>query len=138
MWILLGLLSALTAALMTVVGKAALAKVDPTLATGIRSAVMCLAMAAVLAATGKWRLAGGLSGNAWSAIVISALFGAASWLCYFLALRIAPAAKVAALDRLSLAMVVVLAALFLDEAPTWKTGLGALLSTAGILLIARS
>jgi transporter family protein len=137
MWILLGLLSALTAALMTVVGKTALANVDPTLATGIRSAVMCAAMAAVLAATGKWRLAEGLPGNAWTAIVVSALFGAASWLCYFLALRIAPAAKVAALDRLSLAMVVVLAALFLGEAPSWKTGLGALLSTAGILLIVR-
>lgn len=137
MWILLGLLSALTAALMTLAGKTALATVDPTLATGIRSVVMCTTMAAVLAATGKWRLASGLAPNAWGAIVVSALFGAASWLCYFLALRLAPAAKVAALDRLSLAMVVVLAALFLGEAPSWKTGVGALLSTAGILLIVR-
>jgi len=131
MWVIYGLLAALTAAIMTIIAKLGLKKVDPTLATAIRSFIMFAFMLVTVFALQKHKLLGQINSSALWAIIISAIFGALSWLFYFLALKDGPASKVAALDRLSLVLVVVLAIFFLSEKLTWQTGVGALLMTLG-------
>ena len=76
-------------------------------------------------------------GRAWLMIVLAGFAGAASWLAYFLALRFGPATGVAAVDRLSVIFVIVLATLFLGEAFTWRLALGGAFMVAGALLIVR-
>lgn len=136
MWLILSIGAAVTAALMTIVAKIGLKDIDPTLATGIRSLFMFLFMAVVVIATGKIKMLDGIDHKAVWVIVISALFGALSWLFYFLALRVAPASKVAAIDKLSLIFVVVFSVLFLADKLTPKLAAGGILATIGIILIA--
>ena len=135
MWILYGFLSALTAALMTVVAKIGLKNIDPTFATGIRSFIMFLFMLLVVAFSGKLKGFLTLDQKAFWIIVSSAIFGALSWFFYFLALRGGPTSKVAALDRSSLILVILFSVLFLSEKMSLKLGLGTLLASIGILLI---
>ena len=135
MWILYGFLSALTAALMTIVGKIGLQNIDPTFATGIRSFIMFLFMMFVVLFSGTLKDFSTLDQKALWIIVTSAIFGALSWLFYFLALRSGPTSKVAALDRSSLILVILFSVLFLSEKMSLKLGLGTLLASIGILLI---
>lgn len=136
MWLIFAILAALTAALMTIVGKIGLKGVDPTLATGIRSFFMFGLMLTIVLATGKLKGVAGLDQKALIAILISAVFGALSWLFYFLALRDGATSKVAAIDRLSLIVVILLSVIFLAEKLTWKLAAGGIMATIGILLIA--
>jgi len=136
MWLIFAILSAVTAALMTLVGKIGLKGVDPTLATGIRSFFMFGLMVIIVLASNKLKGLNGLDQKALVSIIVSAVFGAFSWLFYFLALRDGSATHVAAIDRLSLVFVVALSAFVLSEKLTWLHGVGSLLATAGIILIA--
>ena len=72
----------------------------------------------------------------WLFLVLSGLATGLSWLCYFRALKLGPAARVAPVDKLSVVFVLVFAACFLGESVTWKTGLGAALITAGAVVLA--
>lgn len=76
-----------------------------------------------------------VSGKEWGLLVLAGIAGALSWLFYFFALRDGAASAVVAIDRLSIVFVVVLAAVFLSEAITWRTLGGALLMVAGAILI---
>ena len=134
-WIIYALLSALFAALVAVFGKLGISKVDSTLATTVRAVVMALFLIFVAFAFGKARLLSTISGKAFVFIIFSGIAGALSWLFYFVALRHGPASGVAALDRLSVVFVLILALLFLGEHLTWKTGLGAFLVTVGAILM---
>jgi transporter family protein len=136
MWLVFAILSALTAALMTIVAKVGLKGVDPTFATGIRSLVMFLFMGSVVVLGGKFKSAAVLDQKSFWIIVASAVFGALSWLFYFLALRDASASKVAAIDRGSLLVVILFSVLFLAEKLSLKLALGGLFATIGIVLIA--
>ena len=78
----------------------------------------------------------GLSGRTWLFLLLSGLATGLSWLCYFRALKLGPASKVAPVDKLSVVFVLVFAACFLGESVTWKTGLGAALITAGAVVLA--
>ncbi|MBM3204507.1 EamA family transporter [Candidatus Uhrbacteria bacterium] len=136
MWIVYGLLAALTAALMTIVGKIGLKKIDPTLATGIRSFFMFGFMALVVVFSGKlkhWNQVG--QKEIWL-IVLAAVFGAASWLFYFLGLKATTASKLASLDRLSLPLIILLSILFLGEGFSWKLVGGGVLVAGGAMLVA--
>jgi len=133
-WIFFALLSAVFAAAVAVLGKIGLKNLDSTLATTIRSMVMDAFLLIVSLLLGKWRFIEQFNGKAMLFIALSGVAGALSWLCYFLALKNGPAAGVAALDRLSVVFVLILAALFLSEALTLKTGLGALLIFIGAML----
>lgn len=135
MWLLFATLSALTAALTAIAGKIGLKGVDPTFATGIRSVIMFIFMMGVLAISGKFKLLDTLDRRAVITIIISAIFGALSWLFYFIALRDATASKVAAVDRLSVIFVILFSVLFLAEKLTWKLALGGILTTGGVILI---
>jgi bacterial/archaeal transporter family protein len=136
MWILYASLSAITAAFMTVIAKVGLKNVDPTLATGIRSLFMFLFMVGVVGLTGKLKGIQALDRNAVLAIIVSAVFGALSWLFYFIALKSGDATKVAAIDRTSLAFILVLSIIFLAEKLTWKLAIGTILVTAGAVVVA--
>ncbi len=136
MWLLFALLAAVTAALMTIVAKIGLKGIDPTFATGVRSAFMFLFMACIVVVSGKLKAIATLDQKSFWIIVASAIFGALSWLFYFLALRDASASKVAAIDRLSLIFVILFSVLFLADKLTPKLALGSVFATIGIILIA--
>ena len=136
MWLLFSILSAVTAALMTIAAKIGLKNIDPTLATGIRSVIMCLFMILVVIFTDKMRGLAHVDRRAFVIIAISAIFGALSWLFYFLALRSGITSKVAAIDRLSLIFVIVFSIFALSEKTSWKLVTGGILATVGITLIA--
>ena len=133
-WILYGLLSAVTAALVTIFAKLGLNGINPTFATMIRSGIMFVAMIAATVFSGRWSGFSTLNPKTWWTIVLSGLAGAASWLFYFLALKYGPATRVAALDRLSFFFIVLLSVLFLGEALTWKTAVGTAMIVSGVLL----
>lgn len=135
LWILLALGSASFAALVAVFGKLGVQNVDSTLATAVRALVMAIFLVLVVLFLGKTQLLSSIDNKALLYIVLSGVAGALSWLCYFFALKIGPAHGVAAIDRLSVVFVLVLAALFLSESITWKTGIGAVLLTAGAILM---
>lgn len=135
MWLLYALGSAVTAALMTIVGKIGLKNIDPTFATGIRSFFMFVFMVLIVLASGKIKGFSTLDKNSLLAIIVSAIFGALSWLCYFLALKTGSANRVSAIDRTSIVFIIALSALFLAEKLTWKVAIGGILISLGAILI---
>lgn len=138
MWWIFALLSAFFAALVTIVGKLGLKGVDTTLATTIRSIIMSVSLAIFTLGFrfSSLKSLSHISIKDYYIIGLSGLFGAASWLCYFFALKSGISSHVAAVDRLSMLFIIVLAAVFLNEALTWKTMLGGLLILGGTILIA--
>lgn len=135
MWIVYGLLAAVSAALMTIVAKLGLKKVDPTLATGIRSFIMFVFMALIVFATGKAKGWSHLQAKDIAIIAVAGAFGALSWLFYFLGLQQTTASKLASLDRLSLPLIIFFSLLFLGETFSWRLIGGGLLVTIGAILI---
>ncbi len=137
MWLIFAFLSAITAAAVAIFAKLGLKNIDTTLATTIRSIIMALFLVLTSLMLGKFRGFNfqSLSGREWTLIFLAGISGALSWLFYFLALKLGVATKVASIDRLSLVFVIILASLFLGEALTWKTVLGALLMVSGALVI---
>jgi transporter family protein len=133
-WSIYALGAAVSAALVSIFAKIGLKGVDSTLATTIRSIVMASFLIAVALSLGKFSGASSLSGKAILFIVLSGIAGAVSWLFGFYALKIGPTAGVSAVDRLSVVFTLVLAALFLGEAITWKTALGGLFVAIGAVL----
>lgn len=134
-WWIYALLSALFAALTTLFAKAGLKGVDSDLATALRTDFVLVIAWAVVFARGQ---AGGVTSLSRRALLFLALSAAGtglSWLCYFRALQAGKAGPVAALDKSSLAITLALAAVFLGEGLTWKTGLGAGLILAGTLVV---
>jgi len=138
MWILYALLAAFTAALVAIFAKLGLQNVDPTLATTLRSVIMAMFLLLVSLLLGKFNgftFSTSLSGKEWMLISLAGIAGALSWLFYFFALKLGSASAVVAIDRLSLVFVIILAAIFLQEAITWRAVAGTLLMVAGALFI---
>jgi transporter family protein len=135
MWIGYALLAAIFAAAVAILGKIGLKDVDSTLATTIRAVVMAVFLLGVAAVLQKFALIKTVGNQALTFIIFSGIAGALSWLFYFLALKNGPASGVAALDRLSVVFVVVLAAMFLGESLTLKSVSGLILLVGGALLL---
>ena len=135
MWISYALLSAVFAAAVAILGKIGLKNVDSTLATTIRAVVMAVFLLGATAALQKFSLIKTVGSQTLTFIIFSGVAGALSWLFYFLALKYGPATGVAALDRLSVVFVVILAAMFLGEALTLKSVSGLILLVLGALLL---
>ena len=133
-WILFGFLSALFAALVAIFGKIGVKNIDTTLATTVRAVIMALFLIIVSLILGKQSLISQINSKAMLFIVLSGIAGALSWLSYFLALKIGEVKGVAVLDRFSVVLVILLAALFLGESITVKNWIGMILITAGLLL----
>ena len=135
-WLVWALLSAAFAALTAIFAKIGLEGVDSDLATLIRTTVILLVLAGFVYATGKWSNPLGLSGRTWSFLGLSGLATGASWVCYFRALKIGEAAKVAPVDKLSVVLVGLFAVLVLGERPSPRDWLGISLVAAGVVLLA--
>lgn len=137
MWLLLAFLSAFTAALVAIFGKLGLSKIDTTLATTIRSIIMAGFLLIVSLSLSKWKdfSIHGITGKQWWYIVLAGVAGALSWLFYFSALRVGHASKVAAVDRLSVALVFIMSILFLGEKFSWIAAIGATLMVGGAILM---
>lgn len=137
-WLSYALLSALFAGLVAIFGKVGVREVDSTLATTVRACIMALALILLVFARST-----GVSAvrqialRTWAFIILAGLAGAASWLCYFRALQLGDAARVAPIDRLSVLVAVAFGAIFLGEKLTAGITLGGLLVLGGSILIAR-
>ena len=134
LWILFGFLSALFAALVAIFGKIGVKNIDTTLATTVRAVIMALFLIIASLVLGKQSLISQINSKAMLFIVLSGVSGALSWLSYFLALKIGEVKGVAVLDRFSVVLAILLAALFLGESITVKNWIGMILITAGLLL----
>lgn len=133
-WFALG--SAFFAALTAILAKVGIAGISSNLATLIRTAVILAFAGGLVTARGEWSSAG-LSPRTLLFLVLSGLATGLSWLCYFRALQLAPASRVAPVDKLSVVLVVLIAWLFLGEPMTPRVLLGASLITIGTLLLLR-
>jgi len=135
-WFFWALLSAVFAALTAIFAKIGLEGVDSDLATLVRTLVIMAVLTTFLYFTGKLSNPLALSAKTWLFLVLSGLATGASWVCYFRALKIGDASKVAPVDKLSLLLVVVFAFLFLDERPSVREWTGILMIGAGVLVLA--
>ncbi len=134
-WVAYALLAAAFAALVAIFGKVGISGVDTTTATAIRAVVMAALLVSLAVVLGKAGTVREVSVRSLAFIVLSGAAGALSWLFYFLALRHGPVVGVAALDRLSVVLVFLLAAAFLGDPFTWKGALGATLVVVGSILL---
>jgi len=135
-WLTWSLLSAFFAGLTAIFAKIGVTGVDSNLATAVRTAVVLVFAWGVALATQPVSAVLGFSRRTWLFLILSGLATGCSWLCYFRALQLGDASKVAPIDKLSVVFVLVLAALFLGEALTWKTALGGALITTGAVVLA--
>jgi len=134
-WLPWALGSAVFAAMTAIFAKIGLEGVDSDLATLVRTSVIIVVLAAFVVATGKWSNPLALSGRTWSFLVLSGLATGASWVCYFRALKIGEASKVAPVDKLSLVLVAVFAFAFLGERPSGREWAGIAMVAAGVLVL---
>jgi bacterial/archaeal transporter family protein len=94
--------------------------------------------AGLLSLRSEWSGFSGISWRNWLVVIASGLATGISWLCYFRALQLAPASRVAPIDKLSVAIVIICGIAFLGEPLTWQTALGGALIVAGVLLVSLS
>jgi transporter family protein len=134
-WWLYALLSALFAALTTVLAKIGIAGVSSNVATAIRTVVVLILAWAIVFARGEATEVATLSKKTLVFLVLSGVATGLSWLCYFKALQDGKASLVAPIDKSSLVMTIILAVLFLGETLTWQTMLGGLLIVAGTVVL---
>ena len=135
-WLTWSLLSALFAALTAILAKLGVAGLDANVATAIRTSVVVVFTWLIAYAMRQPASFQAFPGKTWLFLVLSGLATGLSWLCYFRALQAGPASRVAPIDKLSVALVILLAALFLGERLTWSKGVGGLLIVAGAIAIA--
>jgi len=135
MWFILALLSAVFAALTSILAKVGVAGVSSHLATAIRTGVVLLMSWGMVFLTNAQGGLSEISRKSWLFLILSGLATGASWLFYYKALQIGEASKVVPVDRLSVVITLVLAFVFLYEPFTWKSLVGAVLITAGTLVM---
>lgn len=135
-WFYWALLSAVFAALTAICAKVGIQGVDSDLATLIRTVIILIVLAAFIMATGKWSNPLTISAKTWLFLALSGLATGASWVCYFRALQMGEASKVAPVDKLSLVLVAVFAFAFLGERPTAQEWTGIIMVASGVLLLA--
>ena len=135
-WLFWSLLSACFAAATAILAKIGVEGVDANFATAVRTSVVVIF---------TWLIAFGASGRqsfhvpsnkTWVFLGLSGLATGLSWLCYFRALQLGPASRVAPIDKLSVALVIISAVLFLGEKLTWGKAVGGLLIVAGAITVA--
>lgn len=139
-WWMYALLSALCAALIPVLGKLGLRTLPTDVATVLRSFGMSAVLVVFAAATGAWPSLGALREGGTRAVLLVALTGLAgalSWIFYFKALSVGEASRVAPLDKLSVPLAVIFAAVLLGERPSAINWLGVVLVAVGALLASR-
>ena len=135
-WLIWALLSALFAAATALLAKIGVAHVDSNLATAIRTTVVLVFAWAIALSLGSHAGLGQVGRRSWIFLIASGLATGLSWICYFRALSLGEASKVAPIDKLSVVFVVLLAWPLLGETLTLAKALGALLIAAGAVVLA--
>ena len=135
MWFVLALLSAVFAALTSILAKIGIDGVNSNLATAIRTMVVVAMSWGMVFLTNTQGGIFEISKKSWLFLVLSGLATGASWLCYYKALQIGEASKVVPIDKLSVVITLVLAFVFLHEQFSWKSLVGCVLIGAGTLLM---
>jgi transporter family protein len=135
LWFHWAVLSAIFASFTAIFAKIGLEGVDSDFATMIRTFIILFSIVWFVYYTGKWSDPLALRPRTWIFLTLSGLATGASWVCYFRALQLGDAAKVAPVDKLSVLLVAVFAVLFLGERPPLKDWLGICLVAAGVVVL---
>lgn len=135
MWMLFAILSAVFAALTSILAKIGIDGVNSNLATAIRTVVVVFMSWGMVFLTGAQSGLGEISRKSWIFLILSGLATGASWLCYYRALQIGEASKVVPIDKMSVVITLVLAFVFLHEKFTVKSAIGCVLIAAGTLVM---
>ena len=135
MWFIFALLSAVFAALTSILAKVGIDGVNSSLATAIRTVVVVIMSWGMVFLTNVQGGIGDISRKSWLFLILSGLATGASWLCYYKALQIGEASKVVPIDKLSVVITLILAFLILHEKFTMKSAIGAILITVGTLVM---
>lgn len=135
MWFVFALLSAVFAALTSILAKIGIDGVNSNLATALRTCVVLVLSWGMVFLTDAQKGIGTISTKSWIFLILSGLATGASWLCYYRALQIGEVSKVVPIDKLSVVITLVLSFVFLREKFTFKSILGAILITAGTLVM---
>lgn len=135
-WFYWAILSAIFAALTAIFAKIGIQGVDSDLATLIRTGIIIIVLSVFVWLTGKWSNPFTLHSKTWIFLSLSGLATGASWVCYFRALQIGDASKVAPVDKLSLVLVAVFAYAFLAERPSLREWAGIAMVAGGVLVLA--
>ncbi|WP_137009853.1 EamA family transporter [Aquitalea aquatilis] len=135
-WLFWALLSAVFAALTAIFAKVGIRGVDSDLATLIRTGIIGVVLSLFVWLGGKWSNPLQLSGKTWLFLGLSGIATGLSWACYFRALQMGEASKVAPVDKLSLVLVAVFAVIFLGERPAPREWLGIALVACGVVVLA--
>lgn len=135
-WQFWAVLSAAFAALTAIFAKVGVEQINSDFATFVRTVVILSVIAAILAGTGQWQPLASVSGRTYTFLVLSGLATGGSWLCYFRALKIGDAARVAPIDKLSVVLVALFGVVFLGERLSGLNWLGVAFIAGGAVLIA--
>lgn len=135
MWMVFALLSAIFAALTSILAKIGIEGVNSNLATAIRTVVVVIMAWGMVFLTHAQSGLQSISRKSWIFLILSGLATGASWLCYYKALQMGEASKVVPIDKLSVVITLVLAFVFLHEEFTLKSLLGCILIGAGTLVM---
>ena len=133
-WVLYALLSAFFASLVAIFGKIGIKGVSSNLAVAVRTIIILVFAWGIVFAEGVAGQLKGWSKHTWIFIIFSALATGLSWLFYYKALQLGQASRVAPIDKLSVALTILLAFIFLGESPTLGNVLGGLLVVTGVLV----
>lgn len=135
MWLVFAILSAVFAALTSILAKVGIEEVNSNLATAIRTVVVVIMSWLMVFVTNAQSGISQISRKSWIFIILSGLATGASWLCYYKALQIGEVSKVVPIDKLSVVITLILAFVFLHEEFTVKSLIGCILIAAGTLLL---
>lgn len=135
MWFVFALLSAVFAALTSILAKIGIDGVNSNLATAIRTAVVLVMACGMVFLTGTQSGISAIGRKSWLFLALSGLATGASWLCYYRALQVGEASKVVPIDKMSVVITLILAFVFLHETFSWKSAVGAALITVGTLVM---
>jgi bacterial/archaeal transporter family protein len=135
-WFIWALLSAVFAAMTAIFAKVGIQGIDSDYATLIRTAIVIVVLASFVALAGKWSDPRTLTAKTWLFLSLSGVATGASWVCYFRALKVGEASKVAPVDKLSLVLVAIFAFAFLGERPSLREWSGIAMVAGGVLVLA--
>lgn len=135
-WLFFALGSAFFAALTAIFGKLGVADINSNFATFIRTVVILILVAGIVTIRGEWEAPNRIPRFSIAMLVISGIATGLSWLCYYRAMQLGDASRVAPIDKLSIVLVIFLSVLLLGESLSWKIVLGGLLMMAGAIIIA--
>jgi transporter family protein len=135
-WVVWALLSAAFAALTAIFAKVGVENVNSDLATFIRTVVILIVLGGILLMRGLFQPLASISGRTYLFLTLSGMATGASWVCYFRALQLGDAARVAPVDKLSVVLVAIFGVVFLGESLALHNWFGVAMIAAGVILIA--